>query len=168
MSAPDVGIRAFGAYVPRMRLDRAEVAAAHAWVNPGLRSLARGERSICGWDEDAVTMAVEAARGCLGGSDRPRIGRVYFGSTTAPYADRLNVGVVAGALGLDERISAFDLGGSLRAGTSALLTTTCCALRLTAGPPPRPRNRSSSSVTPPPRCSSDEARAWRGWSAAVR
>jgi len=90
-------------------------------VNPGLRSLARGERSICGWDEDAITIAVEAARGCLGSSDRSRIGRVYFGSTTAPYADRLNVGVVAGALGLDERISAFDLGGSLRAGTSALL-----------------------------------------------
>jgi hydroxymethylglutaryl-CoA synthase len=121
MSAPEVGIRAFGSYVPRLRLDRAEVAAAHAWVNPGLRSLARGERSICGWDEDAVTMAVEAARGCLGGGDRSRIGRVYLGSTTAPYADRLNVGVVAGALGLDERISAFDLGGSLRAGTSALL-----------------------------------------------
>src|SRR5207249_3638323 len=41
---------------------------------------------------------------------------------TAPYADRLNVGVVAGALGLDERVAAFDLGGSLRAGTSALLS----------------------------------------------
>ena len=117
----ELGIAAFGAYVPRLRLSREEVAAAHAWVNPALRSLARGERSACGWDEDAITMAVEAARGSLAGRDRSRIGRAYLGSTTAPYADRLNAGVVSGALGLREDVAAFDVGGSLRAGTSALL-----------------------------------------------
>jgi hydroxymethylglutaryl-CoA synthase len=121
MSATDVGIAAVGAYVPRLRLSREEVAGAHAWVNPALRSLARAERSVCGWDEDAITMAVEAARSSLAGRERSAIGRAYLGSTTAPYADRLNAGVVSGALGLREDVAAFDVGGSLRAGTSALL-----------------------------------------------
>lgn len=66
-------------------------------------------------------MAVDAARNCLGRIDRHRITGLYLGSTTAPYADRLNVGLVAGALGVDESTPAFDLGGSLRAGTSAML-----------------------------------------------
>ena len=66
----DVGILAFGAYVPRLRLARKAVAEANAWFNPALRSLAKGERAICNWDEDSVTMAVEAARDCLAGHDR--------------------------------------------------------------------------------------------------
>jgi 3-hydroxy-3-methylglutaryl CoA synthase/uncharacterized OB-fold protein len=121
MSVADIGISAVGAYVPGLRVSRAEIAGAHAWVNPGLRPLAQGERSACDWDEDAITMAVAASRVALRGVDRGQIGAVYFGSTTAPYADRLNVGVVAAALGLEEHIPACDLGGSLRAGTSALL-----------------------------------------------
>ena len=59
------GIVAYGAYVPRLRLDRAAVFKAHSWFNPGLRGLAKGERSMANWDEDVVTMAVEAARDCL-------------------------------------------------------------------------------------------------------
>jgi hydroxymethylglutaryl-CoA synthase len=121
MTGTEVGIAAFGAYVPSLRVDRAEIAAAHAWVNPGLGRVARGERSSCGWDEDAITMAVEAGRGALANIDRERIKSLAFASTTAPFADRLNAGVVSGALRLHERCTALDLGGSLRAGTSALL-----------------------------------------------
>ena len=121
MSTPDVGIAAVGAYVPRLRVDRAEIAATHEWANPGLRSLARGVRSACSWDEDAITMAVAASRDALRGRDRAAIGALHLASTTVPYADRLNSGVVAGALGLVEHAPALDVGGSLRAGTSALL-----------------------------------------------
>ncbi len=121
MSELAVGIAAVGAYVPRLRVDRAEIAAAHEWANPGLRSLARGVRSACSWDEDAITMAVAASRDALRGRDRSAIGALHLASTTAPYADRLNAGVVSGALGLDEQARALDLGGSLRAGTSAVL-----------------------------------------------
>jgi 3-hydroxy-3-methylglutaryl CoA synthase/uncharacterized OB-fold protein len=121
VSAPGVGIAAVGAYVPRLRVDRAEIAAAHEWANPGLRSLARGVRSACSWDEDAITMAVAASRNALRDRNREAIGALHLGSTTAPYAVRLNAGIVSGALGLDEHAPALDLGGSLRAGTSALL-----------------------------------------------
>ena len=78
----DVGILAFGAYVPRLRLARKAVAEANAWFNPALRSLAKGERAICNWDEDSVTMAVEAARDCLAGRDRGTITAVYLASTS--------------------------------------------------------------------------------------
>ncbi|MEY2756663.1 MAG: hypothetical protein RIR33_441 [Pseudomonadota bacterium] len=119
---PVVGITGFGVYVPRRRLCRKTVAEAQSWLAPGLRSIGTGERTIAGWDEDTITMAVEACRNCLGpGDDRSRVGAVLFASTTPVFIDRLNAGVVAAALTLDEAISAGDLSGSRRAGASALL-----------------------------------------------
>ena len=56
------GITAWGAYIPRLRLDRSAIAATHAWVAPSLKGLAKGRRAYCAWDEDVVTMAVEACR----------------------------------------------------------------------------------------------------------
>lgn len=115
-----IGITSFGAYVPRGRLNRAIAAKANAWNSPGLTAQARGERAMAGWDEDSLTMAVEAARHAL--ADRQTTpGAVYFGSTTHPFADRQNAGVVAGALDLPETVVTTDLGGSLKAGTAALL-----------------------------------------------
>src|SRR3546814_20374020 len=63
------GILSIGAYVPLMRLQRAAVYEANKWFALGLRGPARGERAIANWDEAVVTMAVEAARDCLGGPD---------------------------------------------------------------------------------------------------
>ena len=57
-----VGIVAYGAYVPRLRLNRQAVYDANKWFAGGLRGLAKGERSMANWDEDSITMAVEAAR----------------------------------------------------------------------------------------------------------
>src|SRR5262249_47988275 len=116
-----VGILAFGAYLPRLRLSRKSVADANAWFNPALKGLARGERTICNWDEDSVTMAVEAARDCLTGQDRDAIKAVSFASTTLPFEDRLNAGIVAEALSLKPDIAAQDLTASQRAATSGLI-----------------------------------------------
>ena len=90
----DVGILSFGAYIPRKRLQRSAIHAANAWFAPGLAGLAKGERAIGDWDEDSVTMAVEAARDALVGIDRERIGSLSLASTTFPFVDRLNVGIV--------------------------------------------------------------------------
>ena len=57
-----VGITGYGAYIPRLRLQRAAVVEANKWANPGLAGLAKGERAMANWDEDSVTLAVEAAR----------------------------------------------------------------------------------------------------------
>jgi 3-hydroxy-3-methylglutaryl CoA synthase len=120
------GITGFGAYVPRLRMQRAAIAAAHKWMAPGLRSAAKGQRAFCSWDEDAVTMAVEAARDALV-QDSPQrkasgaIGKITLAATTLPFADMLNASLVAAALGLPEALRAQDVGQSQRAGTSALM-----------------------------------------------
>ena len=123
------GILAFGAYIPRLRLARRAIAEANAWFNPALKSQGKGERAICNWDEDAVTMAVEAARDALAERDRAAVGAVHFASTSFPFADRLNAGIVAEALNLKRDVSALDVAASQRAATSAL----AAALRGTGG-----------------------------------
>ena len=124
-----VGIHAFGGYVPRLRLQRRVIAQANAWLNPALMALGRGERAIAGWDEDSITMAVEAARDCLARRGRDGISQLFLASTTLPFQDRQNAGVVAEALGIAGAIGTLDIGGSQRAGTSALLA----ACRIAAG-----------------------------------
>ncbi|MBI3675303.1 MAG: hydroxymethylglutaryl-CoA synthase family protein [Proteobacteria bacterium] len=120
-----IGITSYGAYIPRLRLQRKAVAQANAWFAPGLLGGAKGERSMANWDEDAVTMAVEAARDCLPAADpikdRAFVDAVYFASTTMPFSDRQNAGIVAQALSLPESLSVVDVTSSQRCGTSALL-----------------------------------------------
>jgi 3-hydroxy-3-methylglutaryl CoA synthase len=114
------GILAFGAYIPWRRLPRKAIADAHGWFNPTLRGQAKGERAFCNWDEDPVTMAVEAARDALAGRNRAAVVALRFASTTFPFLDRLHSGIVAEALGLDEGVSAIDVTATQRAATSAL------------------------------------------------
>lgn len=115
------GILAAGAYIPWRRLQRKAIAEAHNWFAPSLAGMAKGERAICNWDEDAVTMAVEAARDALSGRKRETIGAVRLASTTFPFIDRLHAGIVAEALNLRGDIAAADVSATQRAGTSALL-----------------------------------------------
>lgn len=117
------GIVSFGAYVPRRRLARKAIGAANAWANPGLASAARGGRAICAHDEDSLTMAVEASRLALSAvPDSAAIEALFFASTTMPFADRQNAGLIAEAVSLPPAIRSTDAGGSLRAGVGALRT----------------------------------------------
>ncbi|MFO1215845.1 MAG: 3-oxoacyl-[acyl-carrier-protein] synthase III C-terminal domain-containing protein [Burkholderiaceae bacterium] len=120
MAGNDFGILSFGAYVPRSRLQRSVVAAANAWFAPGLKGLAKGERAICNWDEDSITMGVEAARDCLAGVDRGTVTQLVLASTTLPFDERQNAGIVANALQLGSALRAMDQAGSQRAGSTAL------------------------------------------------
>jgi len=117
----DFGILSVGAYVPRSRLQRSAVHEANAWFAPGLKAMAKGERAVASWDEDAITMGVEAARDALTGLDRAEVGAITLASTSLPYIDRLNAGVIKEALNLADVVTALDVTGSQRAGTSALL-----------------------------------------------
>jgi 3-hydroxy-3-methylglutaryl CoA synthase len=108
--------------VPRLRLSRKSMVAANAWLNPALAGRAKGERAMCNWDEDALTMAVDAARDCLAGRPRDSLDAIYLASTTLPFEDRQGAGILATALNLDENISTLDVTSSQRAGVAALLT----------------------------------------------
>jgi 3-hydroxy-3-methylglutaryl CoA synthase len=116
-----VGITGYGAYIPRLRLSRQAVVQANAWFAPQFAARAKGSRAMANWDEDCVTMAVAAARDCLGDDeDRSQVKGVYLASCTLPFADRLNAGIVSEALTLSGSLDAMDIVGSQRAALSAL------------------------------------------------
>jgi 3-hydroxy-3-methylglutaryl CoA synthase len=116
-----VGIKSYAAYVPRLRMDRAAIASAHAWALPGLTTGAHGERAFCSWDEDSTTMSVEAVRACLRSRPAAPISSLTVASTTPVFLDLQNSSWVAAACGLGGALSTLDASGSLRAGTSALI-----------------------------------------------
>lgn len=146
----EFGILSFGAYVPITRLHRSAIHATNGWFAGGLRGLAKGEKAVANWDEDSVTMALEAARDALDGIDRTKVERVVIASTTLPFADRQNAGIVKEALNLPDAVGALDVAGSQRAATSALLaalggseTTLVTAAEITTPKPASEREMTS-------------------------
>src|SRR5438034_7427538 len=110
-----VGITSYGAYVPMLRLPLAAIGGGAA--KPGGL-----EKAVANWDEDAVTMAVTAAIDCLRGVDRASVDGVLFASTSYPLKEKQGAALVARALDLRRDVMTADVGDSLRAGTTALLT----------------------------------------------
>lgn len=121
MTGTMIGITAYGAYYPRGRLNKKAIAEANAWFDAGLNSLAKGERSFCNWDEDTITMGIEAARDCLFTMSNKDLSALYFASTTFPFLDRQNSVVVSEALNLGAGIRTMDIAASQRVATSALI-----------------------------------------------
>jgi len=116
-----VGIVSYGGYVPRYRLDRRKIFKAMGWMDPSTAGNARGEKAVANFDEDSITMAVAAGLESLEGVDRSKIEGLYFASTTMPYKERLNAGIVTAALGLNDWVRAADFSGGLKSGTTALV-----------------------------------------------
>ncbi len=111
-----VGITGYSTYIPRRRLQRSAIADAHTWYDPSYAAKGRGERAICSWDEDAITMGVEAARGLVRGQPPHTL---MFASTTGPFADRQQAGIIATALSLEGDVRTLDVTASQRAGLGA-------------------------------------------------
>ena len=117
-----IGITSYGAYVPHLRLDRMSIFQSMGWFAPAIMMVAQGERSMCNWDEDTLTMAVAASRDCLKGMDKQALDGLYLASTTLPFADRQNAGIVSAALNLGSRLITSDFTASQKAGSTALIT----------------------------------------------
>jgi 3-hydroxy-3-methylglutaryl CoA synthase len=109
-----IGIKSFGAYIPVYRLSASELA--RAWGGRG----GRGEIAVANYDEDSITMAVEAAIDCLNGMDLAIPDGLYFASTTPPYSEKLSASIVAAATDLRDELFTLDIGNSLRSGTGAV------------------------------------------------
>lgn len=109
-----IGIKSFGAYIPVYRLSASELA--RAWGGRG----GRGEIAVANYDEDSITMAVEAAIDCLNGMDLAIPDGLYFASTTPPYDEKLSASIVAAATDLRDELFTLDIGNSLRSGTGAV------------------------------------------------
>ena len=104
-----VGITSYGAYVPLWRLKKDA-------INKG----SRGEKAICNFDEDSITMAVAATIDCLRGIERKNVDGLFFASTTSPYCEKSSASMAAMASDLRRDIRTVDFAHSLRAGTGAL------------------------------------------------
>lgn len=115
------GICSYGGYVPRYRMNRGVIVQAMAWMNVAIMAHAQGEKAVANYDEDPITMAVAAGIDALKGVDRDSVDGVYFASTTMPYGERLNAGIIIPALNVRDQVRAADFSGGLKAGTSALL-----------------------------------------------
>lgn len=101
------GIVRYGSYVPYFRLTRAAIGAG------------KGERAVASFDEDAVSMAVEAARDAVRGG--VAVDALLFATLSPAYAEKLDTATIQAALDLPETVSSVALGGSSRMGLAALL-----------------------------------------------
>ena len=114
-----IGITSYGAYVPLHRLGRAELH--RAWGGIGMLGMSvPGEKAVASYDEDSITMAVEAAIDCMDGTDPKAIDGLFSASTTHPYSEKQSSAIISAALDTSHEIKAADFSGSLRAGTIAI------------------------------------------------
>ncbi|MDD2440026.1 MAG: hydroxymethylglutaryl-CoA synthase [Methanosarcinaceae archaeon] len=118
-----IGIVSYGAYVPRYRIKVEEIA--RLWGDDAeilKKGLMVHEKSVPDLDEDTATIAVEAARSALarGEFDPARIGAIYTGSESHPYAVKPTSTIVAQALGATPDLTAADFEFACKAGTAAV------------------------------------------------
>jgi len=117
------GIVGYGAFVPRNRIKSEEIA--RQWgKDPAViqRGLLLKEKSVPGFDEDTITISVAAARAAIdrAGIDPMRIGALYIGSESHPYAVKPSGTVVAEAIGTGPEIHIADFEFACKAGTEAM------------------------------------------------
>jgi hydroxymethylglutaryl-CoA synthase len=107
------GIVSIGAYVPRYRLNVAEISQFwHTrWTN--------GEKAVAGYDEDSITMAVAATLDCLRAGIRD-IDGLYFATTTNPYKEKQGAAIIASAADLKREARTADFTNSVRSGSIAV------------------------------------------------
>ena len=119
----EVGIAGYGAYVPRHRIKVEEIAKVWGTDAPSYkRGLRLQEKSVPSPDQDTITMSVEAARHALArsGTDPGRLGAVYVGSESHPYAVKPSGTVVAEAVGATPEVHCADFEFACKAGTEGM------------------------------------------------
>ncbi len=115
-----VGLLGYGAYVPRLRLRTQSIA--RIWRAPGSAAPAVAEKSVPSLDEDVITMSIEAARTAVDRAEiaPDRIGAVWVGTESKPYAVKPSATVVAQALGITPYLVAADIEFACKAGSEAM------------------------------------------------
>ncbi|KKN20565.1 hypothetical protein LCGC14_0934190 [marine sediment metagenome] len=109
-----LGLKSYGAYLPKYLLPRDLIA--KAWDFPSVP----GNKAVASIDEDSLTMSVEAGLDCLSGIDPKSIDGLFFASTTQVYTEKDSASFIATVLDLRTDIITIDFTDSLKAGTSAL------------------------------------------------
>ena len=121
-----VGIVGYGADVPSYRIKVEEIA--KVWGDDPValsRGLVVNEKSVPSADEDTATIAVTAARYALARAqiDPQKIGAIYVGSESHPYAVKPSATIVAEAINATPDLTAADLEFACKAGTAGIQMT---------------------------------------------
>ena len=119
----DVGIVGYGAAIPRRRIKVEEIA--KVWgadAESYKKGLMLTEKSVPANDEDTITLSVEAARRAIkrAGIDPVKIGSVYIGSESHPYAVKPSGTIVAEAIGAVPECHCADLEFACKAGSEGM------------------------------------------------
>lgn len=108
------GITGYGVYLPKYRIKREDIA--KAWGMSG-----RGENSVCGPDEDVISMGVEAAENAVlcAGIDAKNLGGIYLGTDSLPHIEHSSLGIFIQSLGTKQDVDLADFTASPRASIAA-------------------------------------------------
>jgi hydroxymethylglutaryl-CoA synthase len=120
-TARPVGIVGYGAYIPSYRLPATEIS--DLWREGQDRLyLPVKQKSVPGKDEDTITMSIEAAKNALSraGIEPRRIGAIWVGSESHPYAVKPSGTVVGEVLGIIPDVISADMEFACKAGTEAM------------------------------------------------
>ncbi len=117
------GIVGYGIYIPKYRIKLSEIA--DVWKkdqNEILGGLKVAEKSVPAIDEDSVTIGVEAGKRALNmaGVNPEKIGCVYFGSESHPYAVNPSSSIAATYLQIGPNYMAADLEFACKAATAGM------------------------------------------------
>jgi hydroxymethylglutaryl-CoA synthase len=117
------GIVGYGVYIPSYRIKVEEIA--KVWGDDPQaisRGLVVNEKSVPAPDEDTATISVEAARNSLKRAriNPQKIGAVYVGSESHPYAVKPTATIVAEAVEAAPDLTAADLEFACKAGTAGI------------------------------------------------
>ncbi len=120
------GIVGYGTYIPKYRLKLSEIA--QVWgkdaseIESGLRIV---EKAVPGFDEDSVTMGIEASKKAINmaGIDSSSLQAVYFGSESHPYAVKPSSTTLGEYLGVGNNYFAADLEFACKAATAGMQVT---------------------------------------------
>lgn len=119
-----IGIVGYGTYIPKYRLKLSDVAQMWGKDSGGACGL-QGEKAVPSFDEDSVTMAVEAAKKAItmAGINPSSLQSVYFGSESHPYAVNPSSTILGEYLGVGNNYFAADLEFACKAGTAGMQVT---------------------------------------------
>lgn len=113
------GIESYGAALPALRLPSS--AYVEAWGSCGARGLK--QKAFCAYDEDPVTLGIEAAKLALSRLPKPvEIDALFFGVTTPPYDEKPSAATLPTALFANTALRVTEIGGSPQAGVQALVS----------------------------------------------
>jgi hydroxymethylglutaryl-CoA synthase len=114
-----IGIVSYGAYIPRYRINRKVISAAVGFLG---NAAIPGEKAIINWDEDSISMAVNAGIDCMRDIEIRNVDGLYFSTTTQPYLVRQCSTIISGALDLKDDVRTNDFAAATKSGTSALIS----------------------------------------------